>query len=85
VNEQLMAIVWADEEVRTALLEDTFGSLAALVNRHEGASPLALLDLVTAMSLEHEFRTGAPQVLKKYPGRDPGIPSFKHTTEGPCL
>jgi hypothetical protein len=53
VAEQLRAIVWSDEEVRTALLEDDFDSLAARVTRYDG---LGLLDLCTAMELEREMR-----------------------------
>jgi hypothetical protein len=55
VNRQLRELVWADKEVRTALLEDDFDSLAALVNR-DGASALALLDLVSGVSLEREYQ-----------------------------
>jgi hypothetical protein len=55
LNRQLRELVWADKEVRDELLEENFDSLAALVNR-DGASALALLDLVSGVSLERELR-----------------------------
>jgi len=55
VNRQLRELVWADEEVRQALLED-FESLAALVDCHDKRFGLALLDIAAGVSLEPELR-----------------------------
>jgi hypothetical protein len=52
VNRQVRELVWRDVEVRTALLGD-YDEVAEVVKRL-GASPYALLDLATAMTLEHE-------------------------------
>jgi hypothetical protein len=50
INKQMRALIWADEEVRTVLLEDdNFDELAKTIG-----DPFNLLDLMTAMSLEAE-------------------------------
>jgi len=58
LDRALRAIIWSDAEVRTACLEQSFDDLAAVVSQH-GPWALALLDVVTAMSLEAEFRAEA--------------------------
>jgi hypothetical protein len=56
VNEQLRRIVWADEEVRDALLVDENAEgLAAVLERHRCPRRLDLLDLMCAMTLEAEL------------------------------
>jgi hypothetical protein len=53
-NRQLRQLVWADREVREALLQE-FGALAELLRRRGHDRRFGdLLDLMTAMSLEAE-------------------------------
>ena len=56
VNKRLRAIVWADQEVRDALLDAEFEQLAAGLERRGCRRVLDLLDLMCAMSLEAEQR-----------------------------
>ena len=57
VNKRLRAIVWADQEVRDALLDAEFAQLAAGLEERGCHRMLDLLDLVSAMSLEAERST----------------------------
>jgi len=53
VNAELRQLVWADVEVRDALLEDgRYGELVAVLERHRCPHALGLLDLMAGVTLE---------------------------------